>query len=546
MAQQLNDHSLKQISSSYLDSLDAGELLHLSKNLLHDLKEARERLNQNSSNSSRPPSNRPPWEDLPEKKGEIGSQPSSSVVIPKDEATSPEEKTSGAEKIATPPPVEAAVAKKPSGRKPGKQLGAPGHGRTWHPTITQHIRHQSECCAACGAKFNEQTLYVAYSAFDSIDLQWGCRKTPGVTVEVTRHALTESHCVCAHITRSVPYRKNSTMYPSVEVTEWRLIGPNLASLIVHLRLRWRLSVRRTQELLDEVLGIPLSVGALQQCYEEVAAGAEPLDDTLVQELIGDVVGDGPTASTDVLHIDETSWKEGPLRLWLWVFVSRQTVCFWIGYRTKEILENVLGATFSGWIMSDGYQAYRSYLNRFRCWAHLLRKARGLAESLDVEGSTFGHQVLTLLGLLQTAIYVWRDANPGEKTETEALAAKFAQEIEEFRRQCLAASRSKHEKTAALAKEFMNDWDVIFRLLRYPWMPLTNNEAERALRHWVILRKITHGTKSENGSRALALLASITATCRLRNASSLAYLAELIKAARIGDALPPLPPKCVGV
>jgi transposase len=55
--------------------------------------------------------------------------------------------------------------------------------------------------------------------------------------------------------------------------------------------------------------------------------------------------------------------------------------------------------------------------------------------------------------------------------------------------------SSHTKTRELGGEFLNDWVAIFRVLDYPAWPLTNNEAERALRHWVILRKTTQGTRS---------------------------------------------------
>jgi transposase len=40
----------------------------------------------------------------------------------------------------------------------------------------------------------------------------------------------------------------------------------------------------------------------------------------------------------------------------------------------------------------------------------------------------------------------------------------------------------HGKTHELAVEFLNDWGAIFAVLSDPLWPLTNNEAERALRH----------------------------------------------------------------
>lgn len=57
---------------------------------------------------------------------------------------------------------------------------------------------------------------------------------------------------------------------------------------------------------------------------------------------------------------------------------------------------------------------------------------------------------------------------------------------------------------------------------------------------MIARLISHGTRSEAGSRAFALLASVIETCRRRGASSWRYLGTVIAAARKGLPLPPLP------
>ena len=99
---------------------------------------------------------------------------------------------------------------------------------------------------------------------------------------------------------------------------------------------------------------------------------------------------------------------------------------------------------------------------------------------------------------------------------------------------------RHGKTGALAGEFLNDWDAIFAVLAHPHLPLTNNEAERALRHWVIWRRISYGTRTPVGSRTAALLASIIDTCRRRGVSPWPYLAQVIAAGRQGRAAPKLP------
>jgi transposase len=74
--------------------------------------------------------------------------------------------------------------------------------------------------------------------------------------------------------------------------------------------------------------------------------------------------------------------------------------------------------------------------------------------------------------------------------------------------------------------------------------LTNNEAELALRHWVITRRITYGTRTAQGSRAFALTISVIETCRKRNVSPWPYLAEVIRRRRKGEPAPPLPQPAV--
>jgi len=86
----------------------------------------------------------------------------------------------------------------------------------------------------------------------------------------------------------------------------------------------------------------------------------------------------------------------------------------------------------------------------------------------------------------------------------------------------------HTKARALAREMLNDWEAIFQVLAHPHLPLTNNEAEQVLWHWVILRSICHGTRTEDNMRILAILISVIETCRVRQQPPWLYLAEVIR------------------
>ena len=502
----LNDHSLRQLDEAYIQSLDPEALRGLSLRLLADLKEARDRLNQGPENSSRPPSSRVPWERA------SGGQPWGEDI--KDSEPTVES--------ADAKPADAKDAKPK--RKPGKQPGAPGIGRTQVFHAHEEQPHYPEVCAGCGRRL-ESALTVAYTGFQAVDLHWADPTNPGLTLWVVDHRFYEVACACGHRTRAeAGHGAVDPLLAGVELSEWRLVGPGLAALLVALALRFRLSRARIQEFLDEWLGLKLSIGTIHQTIHEAGAAVAPAEEELVLAVL----------DSALLHADETSWPEQGHLLWLWVFRSLTVTLYYLAGRGKELVANVLDG-FTGWLMTDGWMAYRDYPRRLRCWAHLIRKARGLAQSYDREARSFGHRVLSTFEALIEAVYTARESPPPVD-----LFIHHAPTLALLRAACEQHQDSDHAKTRALGVELLNDWDAIFQVVRHPQLPLTNNEAERALRHWVILRKLSLGTRTATGSRVFALLASVMDTCRQRGFSPWRYLERAIADRRLGQPLAPLP------
>jgi transposase len=90
-----------------------------------------------------------------------------------------------------------------------------------------------------------------------------------------------------------------------------------------------------------------------------------------------------------------------------------------------------------------------------------------------------------------------------------------------------------EKVRALAREILNDWAAITAFVTNSDLPATNNEAERALRDAVIARRISNGTRSEEGSAAYAATLSVFETCRRRGVEPWQYITNLLARARKG-------------
>ena len=264
----LSDHDLLQLTEEELLELPEEVLRRLSVKLLYDLKEARERLKQTSRNSSRPPSSDLPWDkagsndedQLPQQQqDEFAGEEDHTPDTEEASKTGSEEKPQDDAHEAQPTkPLEDEASNR---RKPGKQLGAPGYGREQKLVVTAEEHHYPTDCARCDHEL-KQDAAKAYTAFETVDVEWADPNKPGIRLTNTKHTYYETVCACGHCTQQAPHRQVShDSTPNIFLSEWRLVGPGLAALIVCLAYRMRLSRARIQEFLSDWLGLEISV-----CY----------------------------------------------------------------------------------------------------------------------------------------------------------------------------------------------------------------------------------------------------------------------------------------
>ena len=511
----LKDHDLKQLNREYLASLTPEQLLDLAERLLNDLRDARDRQNQTPQNSSRPSGSYAPWEQA-----QISTAQEQTKAAGHDEAAENEKAPKGSA-FTEKKPVEAVEnPDAPEKKKGGKQRGAKGFGRKAELPITGKEIHKATQCMGCGAELRQDAPFTQQTGSHTLDIKKG---EMGLEVSYILHIYGITGCECGHWTESKPGRCAPEEGSDVAITEWHLIGPMLASLIICLSLRMRQSRPRIQEFLADWLGISISKGCISQCLAEGGRAAAPLEEEFVAEI----------QQAELLHVDETGWKENGQTVWLWVLKTATVTFYVIGSRSWDTIAEIM-EHFAGWLMSDGYGQYRKYGQRLRCLAHIIRKAKGVGDSCHPEAAEFGKKVLEIINLLIGGIY---DAR-GDPTID--LPERYGEKLAELKALCTQYRDHEHEKTQKLARELLNDWEAIWNVLTYPHLPITNNLAEQALRHWVISRKISYGTRTKQGSRAYAILASVIDTCRQRAVSPWDYIAQVIAERRKNNPVPALP------
>ena len=460
MLKLIKKKELTKLDSAHIECLPQSELIILCKNSVHTNKHLYDRLNQNSSTSNLPPS----------------------IDIFSGKKCSGESTSTG----------------KQHNKADVRKQRANGVGRTQVLKTHRTEAIKPLVCCTCQQPFTASAL-KCYTGFYQIDLEKLAEDTFYHVLQ-TKFTLFDGHCPhCQTITRATIARLPTDMDDKT-LSRQGIVGPTLAAEIITFHKENITSIRKIKATLQRLFGIKLSEGTIIQTINNGGIALEPVVETYRLE----------ATKAPYAHMDETTWRNVGKKLWLWVIVTHNLCIFMMGRRTKAMAEAFLSTGFIGWLMTDGYQAYRDYKKRFRCWSHLERKGKACAESTDTEVSGFGTTLLALLNHLKAGIYHARESG-----NTASIMADYEDTLTEIKKLCESNKDSVHKKVKSLARELLNDWEAIFRILDYPHYPLTNNEAERALRQWVLLRKVTQGSQSESGCRATCAIASVIGTAKKR-------------------------------
>ena len=196
---------------------------------------------------------------------------------------------------------------------------------------------------------------------------------PVVPAEVTEHVFIARTCpLCRK--RRLP----RDPLQGLAVGRQRL-GVNLSSLIVTLREEARLPVRTIQWYLRTFHQLKLSLGAIVRAVHQVARQAGPEVGESLERI----------RSSPVVHADETGWRENGRNGYVWTFSTPTERFFLRRGRGGEVVDEVLGESFEGILVSDFYAAYHHYPGlKQRCWAHLLRDIHAL-KALYPEDAVLG-------------------------------------------------------------------------------------------------------------------------------------------------------------
>ena len=414
-------------------------------------------------------------------------------------------------------------------RKAGGQKGHPGHWRSLVALerVNRVVVMYPDRCGHC-----QQNLPADAAA----------RVSRG---ELRRHQVTELPAIAAHITEyQMPNVEcpgcGKTPQAPLPVEVQGQFGPRLTAAIAYMTVLCHIPRRPMQCFLGQVLGIPLSLGATQNAWEEASAAVtEPyreLEEALPRQR--------------VLNCDETSTRTQKERRWLWVFLAQSFAFYTIEIsRGTEVLVRLLGTEFAGILGNDRLGSYLKYLKQNPkvcmqfCWAHFKRNLLGAQERCrSAAEKRFCRQALSCQRRL---FRLWRrfqkeiSVRGSPPLSREQLMRKSIP----IQKQLFALAEhymdSRDRDVRNLARALFEHHEKFFTFLEHAGVEPTNNTSERALRPAVQWRKITFGNRSREGEIAVARLLTVHTTCQIHQRNALLYLTEAIQCHRAHKPVPSL-------
>lgn len=240
-----------------------------------------------------------------------------------------------------------------------------------------------------------------------------------------------------------------------------------------------------------------------------------------------------------VHSDETPW---PIQIkeqddgYMWV-ISNQAGSYYRFEPTRSgevIRETLIG--YQGPVLADGYVGYNRLgkMNGIvlaNCWAHVRRKFFDAQEN-------FPEQCTEILDLIDALFSIERRAKSFSalqilrETESAVLVAKIQNWLIDNQKKCRSGDGLKKAINYTLKY-----WSGLIKFLKNDKIPLSNNEAERTIRHAVMGRKNFYGSRTHNGADVAATLYTVIESCKKVELDPRIFINMALHFASRGDLVP---------
>jgi len=384
-----------------------------------------------------------------------------------------------------------------------KRAAQHNHGRR-RETPTQIVPHALERCPDCDYLLQGNSLAYTRQVIDLPAPQ---------PIDIIEHQVFKRWC--PHCRR---WHRPKLELAGVVLGQGR-IGVRMVAVIAFLRNSLRVPIRRIQAYLQAIHQFRISAGEIVELLHQLRA--------TLQSAITDLKRQA--RASPILHADETGWRENGRNGYIWAFSTPgDTAVRSYEYdhsRGQAVVKRVLDGQFAGHLVSDFYAGYNQYAGKHqRCWTHLLRDLHALKadHGQDAAVQAWAEDVRACYDDAQAWLTAHAQAAPADRE------AQYVALTSRTHALGLAYARANGHACGALAKRLLRHEDELFQFVLVEGLSADNNLAERSIRPLVIIRKISGGSRSADGTKTRMGLASLFETWQARNLNPFAECLTQLK------------------
>lgn len=346
--------------------------------------------------------------------------------------------------------------------------------------VTEIKSHPIDTCAECHSILGRKRTMVFFEE----DIPIPTKKI------VRKHIVQKGYC------RVCQKWKVAISLPAHKV----ILGPNIQKYICYLSVVCRLSYQQTQNILKDSYNIEISQGEIAKILNREAISFRPEYEQLKEQI----------RAEPIIHLDESGWKIlcGGDRTFGWVMSggeSKKSVFLLGESRGKGNVETLRGKEYQGVTVTDDFNVYKKIPNHQLCWAHLLRKFRDLAQSDELSNE----QRAYCLEQYKTISQIFSDVENDRSESSREVYTKRLEDLSEI-------NPNDCKKLIRIKTTLQQNIPKYLTCLSHSNIPLTNNQAERSLRHLVLKRKISFGSWTKRAANNLAILLSVLMSRKQQN------------------------------
>lgn len=402
--------------------------------------------------------------------------------------------------------------REPTGRKRGAQPGHEGAARELVPVeqVDTVVPLFPADCRRCGAALprRKTTDGTPPRRHQVVEIPPGKPK-------ITEYQIHATPCSCGAVTcAELPAEAQSSF------------GPGLQARVALLTGRYRLSRREAVDAVKDLFGVELALGSITSLEQATSDALEaPYNEALEA-----------VRQAEVVHADETGWRNVNMRAWLWIAATTNLAVFWIDpRRNRDAFLRFLGA-LAGFLITDRWGAYVRHARRRHqlCWAHLKRDF----EKLLLRGGQAKKLGNALLAQVKAMFELWH-LFEADEIGRPTLCRHMAPIKKRVRALLVAGTHNSHKKARGLCARLLPVWTCLWVFLRVPGVEPTNNVGERDLRKAVLWRKGSFGSQSAGGCLYVSRILTAAASLRKQRRNVLDFLETAIRAHREGLPAPSL-------